>query len=195
MRRLLTDLLDYLVNLGSAIRRGWNSFFFTPSDPTAVGLIRVIVGLLACWNLLVLGLDLQDFLGAHGWADPSVILQTQRERQPLAWSFWFLIPDSMLRPAWLVCLAILGLFTVGLFSRVTAVLSWIIIVSTVRRIPIALFGFDQILSTLALYLAVTGASGQSVSLDRFLSTLAAVTGGRSNHNQGQFDRWATRQAG
>ena len=41
-------------------------------------------------------------------------------------------------------------------------------VSTVRRVPIALYGFDQVLSTLALYLAVTGASGQAVSLDRFL---------------------------
>ena len=36
-----------------------------------------------------------------------------------------------------------------------------------------LFGFDQIVSTLALYLAVTGASGQAVSLDRFLARVAA----------------------
>jgi predicted DCC family thiol-disulfide oxidoreductase YuxK len=41
-------------------------------------------------------------------------------------------------------------------------------VSTVRRVPVSLFGFDQIISTLTLYLAVTGASGQAVSLDRFL---------------------------
>jgi predicted DCC family thiol-disulfide oxidoreductase YuxK len=34
-------------------------------------------------------------------------------------------------------------------------------------VPIALYGFDQVLSALALYLAVTGASGQAVSLDRF----------------------------
>ena len=36
----------------------------------------------------------------------------------------------------------------GLFSRVTAVLSWVIVVSTARRVPIALFGFDQVLSAL-----------------------------------------------
>ena len=66
-----------------------------------------------------------------------------------AWSFWFLVPDVLLRPVWLVCLLILGLYTVGLFSRVTGVLAWVIIVSTVRRVPIALFGFDQIVSTLA----------------------------------------------
>ena len=65
----------------------------------------MVVGLLAFWSLFVFGLDLDDFLGSHGWADPAVIWQTQRERQPLAWSFWFLVPDALLRPAWLVCLA------------------------------------------------------------------------------------------
>ena len=57
----------------------------------------------------------------------------------------------------------------GLWSRVTAVLAWVIVVSTVRRAPVTLFGFDQIVSTWTFYLAVTGASGQAVSLDRFLS--------------------------
>src|SRR6185437_4066225 len=56
-----------------------------------------------------------------------------------------------------------------LFSRVTAVLAWVVLVSTVQRLPVALFGFDQILPTLALYLAATGASGQAVSIDRFLA--------------------------
>ena len=167
MRRLVTGLLAYLRELAGATRRGWNAFFFTPADPTAVGLIRVVVGVLALWSLLVFGLDLHDYFGSRGWADPAVIWQTQRERQPFSWSFWFFVPDAMLRPVWLACLAVLGLFTVGAFSRVTGVLAWVIIVSTVRRVPIALFGFDQILSTLALYLAATFSSGQAVSLDRY----------------------------
>ncbi len=89
------------------------------------------------------------------------------QRAPV-WSFWFLVPDAALRLAWIGCLVVLALDIVGLFSRWTAVLAWVIVVSTVRRVPIALFGFDQVISPLALYLAVTGASGQAVSLDRFL---------------------------
>src|SRR3954452_3679355 len=73
-------------------------------------------------------------------------------------------------------MAILALFTIGLFSRVTAVLAWAIVVSTVRRTPVTVFGFDQVVSTLALYLAVTGASGQSVSLDRFFARLREARG-------------------
>src|SRR5262249_41352909 len=44
-----------------------------------------------------------------------------------------------------------------------------IVVSTVHRVPFALFGFDQVLSALLLYLAVTASSGEAVSLDRFVS--------------------------
>jgi predicted DCC family thiol-disulfide oxidoreductase YuxK len=36
-------------------------------------------------------------------------------------------------------------------------------------VPVAIYGFDQILSTWLLYLAITGASGYAVSLDRFLA--------------------------
>lgn len=165
MRRLLNEARRYLADLLGAARRGWNTFFFAPSDPTALGLIRVGTGLLALWSLFVLGLDLHDYLGSDGWAEPSAIRAGQR---PLVWSLWFAVPDGGLRLAWAGCLAVLAMWTIGLFSRTTAVLSWVIVVSTIRRVPIALYGFDQVLSPLCLYLAVTGASGQAVSLDRFL---------------------------
>jgi predicted DCC family thiol-disulfide oxidoreductase YuxK len=175
---------SYAADLTGSIRRAWNGFFFTPSDPTALGLIRVATGLLAFWSLLVFGLDLVDYFGADGWADPTIVRLFQGERQPLAWSFWFSVSDAWLRPVWLGCLAILAIYTVGLFSRVTAVLAWVIVISTVRRVPIALFGFDQIISMLTLYVAATGASGQAVSLDRFIRRFREVkeaagrTGGR-----------------
>jgi predicted DCC family thiol-disulfide oxidoreductase YuxK len=174
VRRLLTELRDYLGDLVSTTQRGWHAFFFRPADPTALGLIRVIVGLLAFWSLLVFGLDLDDYFGAQGWADPTVIGPMGRRQHPLGWSFWFLIPDGWLRSVWLLCLVVLALYTAGLFSRTTGVLAWVIIVSTVRRLPIALFGFDQILSTLALYLAASFASGQAVSLDRFFKRWRAA---------------------
>ncbi len=164
MRRLLNEVRSYLSDLAGAIRRGWDAFFFTPADPTALGLIRVGTGLLAFWSLLVLGLDLHDYFGSDGWAAPSAI---QTPPGSLFWSFWFLVPDGGLRLAWLACLLVLALYTLGLFSRWTAVLAWVIVVSTVRRLPVALYGFDQVLSPLALYLAVTGSGGQAVSLDRF----------------------------
>ncbi len=169
MRRLLTGPFAYLAELARASVRGWNRFFFTPADPTPLGLARLLVGLLAVWNLAVYGLDLHDFLGSTGWANVDAVRLVQGSAKPHAWSFWFYVPDGLLRPVWGLCVLVALMFAAGLFSRVTAVLTWVILASTVRRAPVAVFGFDQALTTWALYLAVTGASGQAVSLDRFLA--------------------------
>jgi predicted DCC family thiol-disulfide oxidoreductase YuxK len=176
VRRLFGELARYGARLQRSLARGWDAFFFAPADPTPLGAIRVIVGLLAFWNLGVYGLDLHGFLGSTGWADPATVRLFQGERSPYAWSFWLWVPDRLLWPVWGVCMVVLALYTLGLFSRVTAALAWAIVVSTVRRSPVTLFGFDQILSTWALYLAVTGASGQAVSLDRFWARAGLARG-------------------
>lgn len=169
MRRLLSELAAYAARLFRAASGGWTAFFFTPADPTALGLIRVVVGLLLCWSLAVYGLDLDTYFGSGGWDDPDVVRLIHHQESPWAWSFWLWVPDSLLWPVWAACLIIGALFTAGVGSRVTAVLAWVIVVSTARRVPTALFGFDQIISGWAFYLAVTGASGQAVSVDRFLA--------------------------
>ena len=169
MQRPLTGTAAYFADLGRATAEGWNRFFFTPADPTPLGLTRVAVGLLLFWSLLVTGFDLSSYLGPHAWADPEAVRGFFADHVPAAWSFWLWLPESALRPAWVASLAILALFTLGIFSRVTAPLAWIVAVSTARRSPVMLYGFDQVIATWALYLAVCGASGQAVSIDRLLS--------------------------
>ena len=46
MRRLLNGLFGYAAELTRSIRDGWDAFFFTPADPTSLGLIRIVTGLL-----------------------------------------------------------------------------------------------------------------------------------------------------
>ena len=173
MRRLLTDLARFPLDLVSTLVRGWNDFFFTPADPTPLALVRIGTGLLLFWSLAVGGFfDLHAFYGSTSWADPESVRQLLDERG--GWTFWLYVSDSWLLPVWLGCLAVVLMFTAGLFSRTTAILAWVIAVSTARRTPGLLFGFDQIISTWALYLAVSGASGQAISLDRFIARLRAA---------------------
>ncbi|MEW4570550.1 DCC1-like thiol-disulfide oxidoreductase family protein [Tautonia sp. JC769] len=184
MRRLITGPAAYFASLGRATARGWDAFLFRPADPTPVGLIRLALGLLLLWDFAILGLDLHAFLGSGGWADPEALaFFRDLERDRWSWSLWSFVPDPLLVPAYVGCLVVLLLFTVGLWSRTTAVLAWLIVVSTVRRAPVMVFGFDQAASMVALYLAVTGASGRAVSLDRFFGRLKgtkeAVDRGRS----------------
>ncbi len=174
MRRFLIAVATYPWNLARAAARGWDRFFFTPADPLPVGLIRLVVGGLLAWSLLVAGLDLRDWFGTDGWADPETlaILRGNTPSGPggnLEWSLWSLVPDSLLRPVWVAGLVATLMFAVGLGSRTTAAIAWALAVSASRRTPVMIFGFDQIVSTWALYLAVTGSSGQSLSIDGWLA--------------------------
>jgi predicted DCC family thiol-disulfide oxidoreductase YuxK len=177
LRRLLNGFFAYPVELAGATARGWNQFVFQAADPTPLGLIRVCVGALLTWSLFVYGLDLFGFFGSNGWMNLEIVQAFRHDPSPnrfwessnLSWSFWLYVPDSLLRPVWALCLTLTLAFTLGLWSRTTAVLSWMIAVSIARRAPISLYGFDDVLSTWLLYLAFTGASGQAVSVDRFLA--------------------------
>src|SRR5262249_19016231 len=147
VHRFLNDIGSYLREVWFSAARAWDDFFFKPADPLALGLIRIVVGALLFWDIAILGCDLRDYLGSEGWIGPEAVRQYLSERSPAAWSFWLWVPDAYLPVAWVGCLIIVALFTVGLASRVMAVLAWAIALSTVRRAPVALFGFDQIIST------------------------------------------------
>jgi hypothetical protein len=49
------------------LARAWNRFWFTPADPTLLGLIRLGAGFLAVYNLAVYTGDLQNFFGENAW--------------------------------------------------------------------------------------------------------------------------------
>jgi predicted DCC family thiol-disulfide oxidoreductase YuxK len=189
VRRLVTEAAAYLAGLARSSIEGWDAFFFRPADPTALGLIRLLVGVLAFWSMLVYGYDLRAHFGSTGWTDAATVQEVYSKIYPYQWSLWFHIPDAWIVPAWLACLVVLAMFAAGLFSRVTAVLAWIVFVSTARRLPISVFGFDQHISTWLLYLAATGASGQAVSLDRFLGRWRRARAEAARRRRD--GRWAT----
>ncbi len=149
-----------------AFVRAWDSFFFQAADPTPLGWLRVVVGLLLLWDFAWLGVDLRAWLGPDGWADPAVV---RSFLPPGAWSLWLWLPEGGILPVFAAGLVVLVLFTIGLGSRVTAVLAWAFVVSTNRRVPVMLFGFDNIVATWLLYLAACGASGRALSIDQLIA--------------------------
>ena len=125
MRRLLTGPAEYLSESVHAWC-GWNAFFFRPADPTAIGLIRVVVGALLVWNLAS-SASITCVFGSDGWTSPAVAQEFLKVRAPLSWSFWYWVPDGggSGRSGW-SGMGVFVLFTLGLWSRVTAVLVLII---------------------------------------------------------------------
>ena len=159
-------------NWGADVSGGWNRFWFEPTDPATLGLIRICAGAMLFYTHLVWSLDLTAFIGPGGWL-PSQAVETLQEGT-YAWSYLWWIEDSpaLLWSAHIAALAVFAMLTVGLFTRIASILALVVALAYVQRLPGALFGLDQINVMLALYLAI-GPSGDAFSLDRWLKSRQA----------------------
>jgi hypothetical protein len=166
MRRLLNAVFRYLEDSARATAEAWDAFWFTPADPTLLGLLRVLTGLMLLYTHAVWGLVLGDFFGPGGWLSDGLIRGLQEGGY--AYSFWWIVPQGWMWPAYVVSMIVLALFTVGLWTRVTSILALVVTISFAHRAPVAMFGLDQINGMLTLYLAI-GPSGRALSVDRWLA--------------------------
>jgi hypothetical protein len=167
MRRLLNPVLDSLADSTKAAAEAWNRFWFTPADPTLLGLIRILTGLMLLYTHAVWGLVLERFFGPRSWLSPELVRALQDGEY--MYSFWWLVPgnSAAIWTAYGLSMLVLALFTLGLWTRVTSILSLIVVISFAHRATEAMFGLDQINAMLTLYLAI-GPSGAALSLDRLL---------------------------
>jgi hypothetical protein len=102
--------------------------------------------------------------------------------QPFRWSIWFHVTD----PTWMrivhaSIVVFMFLFAIGFCTRITGVLSWIGMLSYVHRSQVSLFGMDNIMNVVVLYLII-GPSGAALSVDRLIgrywATLRALRKGK-----------------
>ena len=161
MQRALNSLGRYAADLAQV----WNAFWYTPADPSLLGLIRILAGTMLIYTHAIWGLVLNDFFGPKAWINRDLVELYQNE---YAYSFWWWIPPGWIWPAYALAMLVLICFTIGLWTRLSAILSLVVVISFANRVPEALFGLDKINMILALYLAV-GPSGRALSVDRLLA--------------------------
>lgn len=165
----------YLRELYVASFDGWDRFWFTPSDPATLSLIRIFTGAMLVYTHAVWSIGLTSFFGPHGLL-PAEAVRGLYYRNPFCWSYLFGIESPTgLWTAHLLALAILVMFTLGLATRITSILAFLITVAYTHRAGGALFGLDQINGMLACYLAV-GPSGAMYSLDHWFGAKRAGAG-------------------
>ena len=169
MRLIVREILDYPRSATVHYASAWRRFVTDPIDTTMLGPIRIILGTLCLWSWVNMGLDLQAWLGPEGWLPLDQAIALRRANLAWSWSLWDFVPQAAVLPVYLLGLAIITLWTLGGWCRLTGPLVWILIHSTVRRLPVMLFGFDAIMGTFVLYLAITGTGGESLSIDRLLA--------------------------
>lgn len=164
---MIRAVTNYLRDLTAWFIDGWNRFWFTPTDPATLSLIRILAGAMLFYTHLVWSAGLEDFFLPTGWISPEAASVAQIH--PLTWSyFWWIKDPSTLWAVHITALMAFAMLTIGLFTRVAAVTSFLAAVSYVNRVPGAQFGLDQINVMLVTYLMV-GPCGARYSMDRWLA--------------------------
>lgn len=163
--------MNYFLDQWRTTWDGWNRFWFTPSDPATLGLIRVCAGLMLFYTHLVWVVNHNAFFGPNAWLSiegrASFVAKVGAD-DPFTWShlLWISSPAIL----WLLhitALVVLALLALGLFSRITSILAFLITVSYANRAIGTTFGLDTINVVLAMYLMV-GPCGAAYSLDNVL---------------------------
>ncbi len=166
MRRALIALAQYPATLVGSLARGWNDFWYTPVDPSLLGLIRIVTGLVLLYEHAIWGAALQDFFGQDAWMNRDLIDFILKDQY--AYTFWWSVPPRWTWVAYFCSMTVLFWFTIGLWTRISSILSVVVVISFAHRVPEALFGLDKLIGMLILYLAI-GPSGRALSVDSWLA--------------------------
>jgi hypothetical protein len=141
------------------MREAWTSFWFAPVDPAGLNALRFLAGVLFLFWLLPQAGQQEAFFGMGGWFDRPAYLEASRLPQgppmPIGWSILYLSGSSstLVHVIYWGAIAVLALFTLGVWPRLTAVLTWVIVVSYLAN-PATRFEADYLLGILAFYLMI-----------------------------------------
>jgi hypothetical protein len=159
----------------------WMRFWFSAADPLGLHCVRVLGCLLFIAWLLPFAGHVDAFFGQQGWLDLKAYEETsklerqilnvqakvQRGEQPTEadtlqgslptreWSLLYLVwgDSTLLHVFYWGTLAVFFLFALGLWTRVTGVLTWMLVVSYHAN-PVWRHDADSLLVVLSLYLMV-----------------------------------------
>ncbi len=154
----------YFASLIDGVGVAWNRFWYTPTDPLPLGIMRIGAGAIALYLHATLSPDLVAFFGKGGLLD-KVEVSSMRP----AYTQWFCFLDYLQSPSelWLghlIAGVILVLFTIGFYSRITSVLSLYVVLCYMHRGPMITAQAEVILSMMLLYLCL-GPCGRCLSVD------------------------------
>jgi hypothetical protein len=145
----------------------WDEFWFLATSPFPLAMIRILIGVLACFQFLQYLVSGADWLGAQGFFDPETGLHFIGEGVEgtgsfYRWSFLYAQP-------WLAStLAAIGLIAslcliLGLGARIAPCIAWVSLCNFHHRAPLLVAPDDLLLSAALIYLIIdTGRLNWSV---------------------------------
>jgi hypothetical protein len=134
----------------------WTSFWFAGIDPVGLHILRLLAGLLVlAWLAGFAGYQ-QELFGLQGWFDEQAFREARQldgTPAPISWSLVYLTGRNRLALDLLYWsgLAVAGLFALGVATRWTGLVSWLVVASFVCSPAIA-YEADYLLILLVFYL-------------------------------------------
>jgi hypothetical protein len=160
----------YFSELAQSFGDGWNRFWFTPRDVLPLSVLRVLTGLVALAWLGGQTADLVCWFGPHGLLPLDIARQVAggATGQAVARLSWFYGTDSpgLLWTIHVVSLLVVAAFTVGWFTRISNVLSLVVVLSYIHRAPLITGQLEPVLTMVLAYLCLAP-TGDYLSVDRW----------------------------
>lgn len=133
---------------------GWDRFWFAARAPHTLATMRIACGAMLAYVHIVWASVFSDFMGANAWMSADVVRSLHRT--DWAWS-WLWYTENPVLLVLHQCVAIVAslLMMVGLLTRVAVPLAWWMTLMVCHRLTGALFGLDQVVVMLAMYLMLS----------------------------------------
>lgn len=170
---------SYLSDLCTKFGDGWNRFWYAPVNPLPASILRIGVGSIAFYLIALFSFDLLQFFGAHGLlpadtvdsvvrATTNTVLDSQGRPKIYRFSYLDSTNDAgTLQAIHYAGLAVLLAYTVGLWSRVTSVLSLVVFLSYFHRAPM-ITGINEPVVAMLLFFLCFAPTGRCLSVDAWL---------------------------
>ncbi|MEO1525029.1 MAG: HTTM domain-containing protein [Planctomycetota bacterium] len=169
--------------------RAWDWFWFTPTRPHTLCLLRVLTGAMLLYCHLVLASDLEAFVGPDAWINNDMARQLHDGAFGDAdWArsyLWHIESPTLIWTHHLVTITVTAMMMFGAATRVTVPLSLFLQLMYLHRLTPALFGLDQIVTYTTMYLAFTPC-GACFSVDAWLRNKGAAKGKASSIRRWMF---------
>jgi hypothetical protein len=168
---------QYFEDLGHGFSHGWNRFWFTPADSLPLSVIRVLTGLIGMYWYLTLAPDLNRLLGPGGWLPVDAVKQLEGRAAPFQPSYFdYFTGTPELWIVYVIGALVLAAFAVGWYSRITAALALVVVLSTIHRAPLLGTQVETVLTLVLFYLAFAP-TGDYLSVDAWLALRRRATPG------------------
>lgn len=139
----------------------WNAFWFLPRLPHTLAIMRIAVGAMLLYTHVVLATDLMSFVGPDAWMDPETIGELHRGGivpQNADWGrsyLWHIDSPGLLWAHHALTMLVSAMVMVGFATRLSTPLAWGLQLMYMHRLTGALFGLDQIVTMLLMYLMLS----------------------------------------